>query len=223
METILLNSKQLTANEKQLMVLLFSCPLGETSTSCTLFQTRKIVKSDYQKAIESFEAEEINSLLSEHKKCLLKRVKGSDIEPIKKETKTICKELGYLIWTGKGNLDFLTSELIKRRWIKSQSNFAMLFNCNNKDLKIFWRAQYKYELAYLLYKLKKEGYFRTSHTRGYFRIAERYLIDYSKNIIKKNALKQISSKISLKPEKYIDIIERVNSIVESMSLNTNRL
>lgn len=131
METIFSNTTHLLTNEKQLMVLLYSCPLGETSTSCTLFQTRKIVKSDYQKAIESFEPEEINSLLSEHKKCLLKRVKGSDIDPIKKENKTMCKELGYLIWTGKENLDFLTSELIKRRWIKSQNNFTKLFN--NKD------------------------------------------------------------------------------------------
>lgn len=50
METSLSNSISLSINEKQLMVLLFSCPLGETSANCILFQTRKIVKSDYIKA-----------------------------------------------------------------------------------------------------------------------------------------------------------------------------
>ncbi|MBI5541260.1 MAG: hypothetical protein HY951_14435 [Bacteroidia bacterium] len=217
MEPILSDTKQFTANEKQLIALIFSCPFSEPLANCTLFQTRKIVKSDYQKAIESFDTEDINKLISEHEKCLFERVKSSDIESIKNSNHETNKKIAYLIWTGKGNLDFLTSELIKRRWIKSQNNFSKLFENKDENVKIFWNTQYQYELAYLLYRLKKDGFLRPVNTKGYFKVAEIHIVDYSGKSFTKNALVKNSSKILKNPKNYIDIISAVDNIMKAIS------
>ena len=90
-------------------------------------------------------------------------------------------------------------------------------------LRVYWNRLYKYELAYLFFRLIEGNFIRPVNTKGYFRIAERHIIDYSKRIYKENSLKQISSKISLEPHKYIDIIDRVESVIKIIALKQNRL
>lgn len=152
MKIIRTNTKHLAANERQLIGLLYSCPLVEPIKSCVLFNTRKFINSDYVKAIKSFEKKKIPELLSEHEKCLVSRIKSNYFEPItKNKNLKLFKEIACLIWTKNGTLDFLTAELKKMNWIKSQSNFAKLFGNTDINLKVYWNIKYKYELAYLLF------------------------------------------------------------------------
>ncbi|OFX28191.1 MAG: hypothetical protein A2X08_10435 [Bacteroidetes bacterium GWA2_32_17] len=207
METIHSKTNHFSANEKKLISLLYSCPFGKPLNSCVLFHIRKVINPDYKKVIKSFDSNKIPGLLAEHKKCLFNRTMN----------------MPCLIWTDKEKLDFLTAELVKRKWIKSQCNFAKLFNNKDINYKVYWNAKYKYELAYLLYKLKEDGYFRSVNSKGYFKIAEMHIIDYSNRYFKNNSLKQLSSKITLEPEKYIDIIKNVDSVISAMCHKSNRL
>lgn len=223
MKTIILKTKQFSVNEKQLIGLLYTCPLGEPFPNCVFSKARESIKSDYLKIIDGFKNDKISELFFKHKRCLINRVRINDIESTIMNYQNLHKEIAYLLWTNKGKLDFLTAELIKLKWIKSQNNFAKLFNNKDLNLRVYWNAQYKYELAYLLFKLKEGGYFRTVNSKGYFRIAERHIIDYSEKTFKNNSLKQISSKISLEPNKYINIINIVNNVIYSMCHKSNRL
>jgi len=201
METILTKTKHYAVNEKQLIELLYLCPLGLSLKTCVLYNIRKIIIPDFKKAIKISDKNKIPELLAEHNKCLYKRITN----------------LPYLKWTKNGKLDFLTSELIKYKWIKSQSNFAKLFDNTDLNLKVYWNKKYKYELAYLLFKLKESDCYRPVNTKGYFKIAEKYIVDYSGKTFKNNALVKISSKISLNPNKYIDIIEKVDNIIKTLN------
>lgn len=223
METILLKTKQFSVNEKQLIGLLYSCPIGEPSPKCALSQTRELIKSNYFKIIDELKNDKISEILSEHKKCLIKRTMGNDIEKATKNLHRFYKEIAYLHWTTKGILDILTAELKKRQWIKSRRNFAKLFDNKDKNIKVYWNKQYKYELVYLLFRLKEEGYINTVNSKGYFRIAEQQIMDYSNNVFKINSLKKISSKITKNPHQYIEIIEEVEDIMFAISSYQNGL
>lgn len=119
-----------------------------------------------------------------------------------------------LIWTNKVNLGFLTSELKKRKWIKSQNEFSKLFNKIENHLVVRWDMKYKYHLAYLLNKLKDGDYIRPK--KGFFVIAEKYIVDFSGKMITKNSLKKISSKITTEESEYLDIIKEVDGILKAI-------
>lgn len=90
-------------------------------------------------------------------------------------------------------------------------------------LKIYWNEQYKYELAYLLFKLKEGNFIRSINTKGYFKIAERYFVNYSGTTYQKNALVKNSSKISKNSNKYIEIIKKVEDVLKVIMQIINEL
>lgn len=213
----------LLEDERELIGLLYSCPLGTPLYSCVLNQMRKVIKPDFQKSIESFVKENIPKLLSEHEKCLYQRVKNKELKHISKSDYIYHKEIAYLMWTNKGNLSYLLIELKKRKWINSPRDFVKLFNNKDINLRVYWEMQYKYELAYLLFKLIEGDFIRPINSKGYFKIAEQHIIDYSKNIFTNNSLKQISSKISLEPDKHVGVIRNVENVIKAISCKKNRL
>ena len=221
METFLLNSNHFNAIEKQVIVLLYSCPFGEPATNCFLFKARKTIKFDYKKAIDSCSGEEKNQLIYEHKMCLFERVNGIDIESIKKNNCSISKEAAFLLWTKKINIGILTTELKKRGWIKSQFEFSTLFDNKKISKKIYWNMQFKYELAYLLYKLKEGGFIHSTNTKGYFKFAENNIFDFSDNKLPKNTLKFLCFKILNNPLKYSETIEEVDRIINGLTTCSN--
>jgi len=122
------------------------------------------------------------------------------------------KNVDSLIWTKKVPLGYLTTELKKRKWIKSQNEFSKLFNNPSAKLKVHWDIKFKYELAHLLLRLKDEDFIRPR--KGFFKVAEKYIVDFSEHELTKNSLKKISSKISNEPSEYINIIKKVDEILK---------
>ena len=215
---ILPGASPLTGNERELIGILYSCPLGEPASNCVLYQIRNEIKSDYQNAIDSFEKEKIPEILSEHKKCLVKRFRNNDIEQTIKNYHKLHNEIAYLHWTKKCNIGILTSELKKREWIKSQSEFSELFENTEIKRKIYWNMKFKYELALLLFKLKESHFFHPMNTKGYFIFAENHILSYSENKLPKNTLKYMCYKILNKPEKYFYTIMEVDEIMNELTL-----
>jgi hypothetical protein len=120
-----------------------------------------------------------------------------------------------LLWTQRVNIGVLTSELKKRNWIKSQNEFAKLFEKPDKSLKVRWDMNYKYELAHLLLELKDGDFIRPR--KGFFLIIERHIVDFDGTITPKNSLKKISSKITTDPEKYAEITKTVDEIIKPIT------
>lgn len=120
-----------------------------------------------------------------------------------------------IIWTKKVHIDYLTTELKKRKWIKKQSEFSKLFSNSDNSLKIHWDMKYKYELAHLLYLLAKGDFIRPK--KGVFSVPEKFIVDFSGENLKVNSLKKISSKITNDPTKYTDIIENVEQVIRAIT------
>lgn len=119
-----------------------------------------------------------------------------------------------LIWTKRVNIGILTTELKRRKWIKSQNEFAKLFENPTENLKVRWDMSYKYELAYLLFKLKDRDFIRPR--KGFFSIIEKYVVDLNGTFISKNSLKKMSSKITTDQSKYTETIKTVEEIIQSL-------
>jgi hypothetical protein len=215
------NAKPLTRNEKELIGLLYSCPLGEPTSNCVLYQIRNGIKSNYHNAINCFEKEKIPELLSEHKNCLVKRYRNNGNEFKLKNHCKLHPEIAYLKWNDKVHIGFLTFGIKKRKWIKSQSEFARLFDNTDIKHKMHCNIQYIYEFAYLLFRLKKENFFYTVNSKGYFNIIEQHILDYSEKSLSKNTLKYISSKTCRMPVKYHVIIKEVEEIINELTNISN--
>ena len=91
----LTSTKSFTSEERELIALLYSCPLGEPANNCVLYQVRDVIKSDYQNTIDRFEKEKILEILSEHEKCLFNRVKSKDLKRILKNNRNFYREIDY--------------------------------------------------------------------------------------------------------------------------------
>lgn len=85
-----------------------------------------------------------------------------------------------------------------------------------RRLQVHWDMNNKYELAHLLYSLKEKDFIRIIHNKGYFTIAESHIVGNKGEVLKKNSLKKISSKINTDPTKYLDIIRQVNEVMEKL-------
>jgi len=120
--------------------------------------------------------------------------------------------LAAITWTKKVPLGYLTTELKKRKWIKTQSEFSKLFGNSDSNLIIHWDMKFKYQLAQLLYVLAKGDFIRPR--KGFFSVPEKFIVDFSGTKLKKNSLKKISSKITTDPTTYPDIIESVEQIIK---------
>jgi hypothetical protein len=120
-------------------------------------------------------------------------------------------EIPSIIWTKKVPIDFLTNELKKRKWIKTQNEFSKLFGNSNSNLKVRWNMDYKYDLARLLYVLVKGDFIRPK--KGVFSISEKFIVDFSGAKLRANSLKKISSKITRNQAKYAEIIEMLKQTV----------
>lgn len=124
-------------------------------------------------------------------------------------------EIAAIIWTNKVPLGYLTTELKKRKWIKTQSEFSKLLGNSDNKLQVHWDMKYKYELAQLLYALAKGDFIRPR--KGVFSVPEKFIVDFSGTKLKANSLKKISSKITNDQTKYHDIIESVEQIMKTIS------
>lgn len=124
-------------------------------------------------------------------------------------------EIASIIWTNKVPMGYLTTELKKRKWIKTQSEFSKLFGNSDSKLQVHWDMKHKYELAQLLYVLAKGDFIRPR--KGVFSVPEKFIVDFSGTKLKANSLKKISSKITTDPTTYHDIIESVEKIIKNIS------
>lgn len=123
-------------------------------------------------------------------------------------------EIAALIWTNRAPIGFLTTELKRRKWIKTQSEFSKLFSNADIRLQVHWDMKFKYELACLLYVLAKGDFIRPR--KGVFSIPEKFIVDFSGTKLKANSLKKISSKITTNPTKYADTIEKIEQIIKTI-------
>lgn len=121
-------------------------------------------------------------------------------------------EIAAIIWTNKVPMGYLTTELKKRKWIKTQSEFSKLFANSDSQLQVHWDMKYKYELAQLLYVLSKGDFIRPR--KGVFSVPEKFIVDFSGTKLKTNSLKKISSKITTDPIAYTDIIDNIEQIIK---------
>ena len=171
----------------------------------TLQMTSKMFGYDYADINNLMRIEEISDLVQ----TLSGEKFANEIHEIKQSgTATI-------IWTKKVQLGYLTTELKKRKWIKSQNEFSKLFGNSDNNLTIHWDLKYKYELAYLLYLLAKGDFIRPK--KGIFSIPERFIVDFSGEKLKVNSLRKISSRITNDPTKYNDIIENVDKVIKTIT------
>lgn len=127
------------------------------------------------------------------------------------------QKLPYIVWTKKTNVDFLLHELKIRNWIKSKNDFSKLFGNNDSDLTVSWNVKHTCELANLLYRLHRLDFIRPMGTRGYFSIAEKHIIGFSGEGIKRDSLKKLSSKMTNTPEHYATITNEINLIISQIS------
>lgn len=122
----------------------------------------------------------------------------------------------FLKWTCKRNIGLLTTELKRKQWIASQNEFAKLFNNQDRNLKVRWNENYKYELARLLFVLNEKDFIRPIPSKGYFTIAEHYIVNFSGQPFAKNTLKKLSSKVTQEPDKYKEIIEVIAELIDKL-------
>lgn len=176
----------------------------------------KAVEQTLQMTSEIFgyEYAEINNLLRfDEFSDLMQTLSGekfaNEIHEIK-QTNT-----ATIFWTKKVQLGYLTSELKKRKWIKSQSEFSRLFINSDNKLTIHWDMKYKYELAHLLYLLAKGDFIRPK--KGVFSVPEKFIVDFSGEKLKLNSLKKISSKITNDPTKYSYNIENAEQVIRTIT------
>lgn len=124
--------------------------------------------------------------------------------------------LPFLQWTGTVPLDLLTHELHTRKWIKSRKEFEGLFENQDPSFRLHWDFSKKASLAYLLYRLKRERLIAQNGSKGYFSIAEKYIVDFSGQPLTTNALKKLSSKIRIEYERYYIITDEVDAILKKL-------
>lgn len=132
-------------------------------------------------------------------------------------TQRTSQTLPFLQWTGIAPIDLLTHELNEKKWIKSRKGFEGLFENQDPDFRLNWDFGKKAQLAYLLLRLKKEKYIAQNGSKGYFSIAEKYIVDFSGQPLTKDALKKLSSKISTEHERYSNIINEIDAILNQLN------
>ncbi|MEM6265657.1 MAG: hypothetical protein AAGI38_24355 [Bacteroidota bacterium] len=122
-----------------------------------------------------------------------------------------------LIWNNKANIGLLTWALKDIGWIRKQQNFDKLFSSDSNEQVVFNLSR-KYELAYLLYRLRSLNYIGTSGNKGYFSLAEKRIAGFGGETLTPNSLKKMSSKISLNPEKYRHVTTAVEEILDQLKV-----
>ncbi len=123
-------------------------------------------------------------------------------------------------WREKGQLAYLTHELKIRNWIRKKNEWMNFLDANKTPGIVHWNEKHKAELAYLLYSLYQNDFISPTGTKGYFTIAEEFLRDYSGRRFTKKALKKLSSKITCDMEKYQEITNVVNKILQKIQRKT---
>lgn len=125
------------------------------------------------------------------------------------------KKSPSLVWNDRVNIGLLSWELKNLNWIKTQKQFCQLFEkAGFQDVE--FDLDKKYELAYLLFRLREEQFIKTTGNRGYFSIAEKRIIGMNGETLTPNSLKKMSSKISLQNHKYRAVVEVVDQIIQNI-------
>lgn len=170
----------------------------------TLLHTSEIFNYDYADINELMKFEEYEELIQ----TLTGSKQARELKKIDQQKKVLC-------WTDRVNIGLLTSELKRNKWIRSQNEFAKLFEDPKNTLKVHWDMKYKYELAHLLLRLKDGDFIRPK--KGFFNLIEKYIVDFAGRSLPKNSLKKISSKITTNPSKYCEIINSIEEIMKPLS------
>ena len=66
-----------------------------------------------------------------------------------------------------------------------------------------------------MYILKHEDIFTVVNSKGYFKIAEKYIVDYNGQSYAKNSLARNSSRINKDKEKFKDVIKSVDELIKA--------
>ncbi len=131
------------------------------------------------------------------------------MEKSKLQTAALC----ILIWTNKGNLDTLAEILKKKGYIRSKNEFKNLFLKQSDSTKVKWNRDKLEYLAYLLYRLKTDGYFILKDGKGYFTCAEKYFTDYKGKYFKRFTLKNLCSRVNVEICRYAHVHTEIDEIL----------
>lgn len=202
--------------KNQFVSLIYACPFNEARDNCIFTAFRKQLNGEALGLVDLFSNNRIEQLLNKHEECFHERLQNKYLKKDLKVSKKQNNKRVYFQWAGVGNIDRLSAELKNRNWIKSQSEFVKFFDKGTPNTKVRWNMNYKYELAYLLFRLKHDNLIRVVNSKGYFSLAEQYFVDFSKKTLGENSLKRLSSKISTNPIKYKDVIVQVEEIISKI-------
>ena len=218
------NNIELSEIERHFLCVSIACPYsgGRALSNCE-FKTQRLLTRNrdlsFSDILGDFSENKITEMLSNHNKCLeIRRTK----KVLKKFRNTNTKNeipIAYLLWNSDIPIEKLASILKKLKWIKSKNEFINSFLSHNNKLKVRWNMDFKYELAYLFYRLKKGNYIRTINSKAYFAVIENKFTDYFDNKIKKDLLKYISFKINNDTHKYSMVIAHVENILNIITNN----
>ena len=129
-----------------------------------------------------------------------------------------------LIWTQRVNIGVLSNELKGRKWIKSEREFWKLFDEDCEEGQVRWDMKYKWHLGYLLLRLKADDFIRTGTTKGHYKLAQDRIVGFKGEVLAKDDLKRLASKVKKDAKKYNDIVSPVEEIMKTImkKMNTNR-
>jgi hypothetical protein len=123
-----------------------------------------------------------------------------------------------LLWTGSADsLNNLADLIFKKNYIFSENEFKQLFAELHNDAKIRCNANKLLHMAYLLYRLKEDNFFLVLCNKGYFSYAEEHFTDFEGNNLRKNKLKNLSSKVNTNKDKYRFICKEIDDIINAIS------
>jgi hypothetical protein len=126
--------------------------------------------------------------------------------------------LPRVIWMEQVDIGILSFSLKKRKWIKSKREFWKLFeeDCENSSIRFDMR--YKWQMAYLIHILKREGFIRTQPTKGHFKIVQDKIIGFKDDRLPEDDLKRMATRVKKNEHKYYDIVMEVKKIMSEISV-----
>ncbi len=198
--------------DRKLLSLFLSCPLNEPLENCILKEIRLKPLSEIKKTVKSIQEPSLKIIIEKHESCFNNRLNTlhSKISPDKNPDT-------YLKWISKVNIGLLTYELKKRKWIKSQNEFAKLFKIKpSNDYKVHWDLSKEEELAFLLHELKRKNFFIIKGSKGFFKYIECHIVGFNEETLKMNHLKKICSEIVTDEKKHSNVKNEIDNIVRHL-------
>jgi len=116
----------------------------------------------------------------------------------------------------------LACMLKEKGYIKSLREFYKLFDERCPDYYTRWKAEKFALLAYLLHILHENNIFITTGNKGYFSFAEKHIVDFKGNKLKKDLLKNLCTRVKAEEIRFALVRAEVDKIIKDI-LNKKNL